>query len=77
MTSLIVLPTIVDAPGRYLTRAGEVVSVERLTRGFGGFGCEGHYPSGQAERWHRSGRLYFGALSDNDVVRFVEAASRA
>ena len=77
MTSLIVLPSVVDAPGRYLTRAGEVVSVEKITRGRGGFNCEGHYASGQAERWHRSGRLYFGVLSDNDIVRAVEAATSA
>lgn len=74
-TTLIVLPDVIVKPGRYRTRGGEVVSVEGITKGH--FGCQGFYANGTAERWHKSGRLYFGTLSDNDIVTEVTCGEGA
>jgi hypothetical protein len=66
--SLITLPDVITQPGQYFTRAGEVVTVRRVSAKHD-FGCRGIYSTGQADGWHKSGRLYFGILSDNDIVR--------
>lgn len=61
------LPTLITAPGQYITRCGEIVTVERITPGHD-FGCDGSYPGGPLESWHRTGRLYYGCESRNDIV---------
>lgn len=66
-TSLVCLPIIITAPGVYVTRGGEVVTVETSSMGHY-FGCWGQYSCGAAEFWHRSGRLYFGCETQNDIV---------
>jgi hypothetical protein len=67
---LVLLPAVITRPGRYRTRRGEAVTVERMPRPFAShaFDCIGRYDSGVIEQWHRSGRLYAGALSANDVI---------
>jgi hypothetical protein len=64
------LPRVVDGPGSYLTRGGEVVTVERITNGFGyNNRAEGHYSNGIAEAWScRGGRVLPFSLSQNDIV---------
>ncbi|MBW4656636.1 MAG: hypothetical protein KME20_26870 [Kaiparowitsia implicata GSE-PSE-MK54-09C] len=65
--SLVLLPTIVTGPGNYVTRAGEIVTIETSTR-WRDFACRGTYPNGVADGWHRSGRLYAGIECANDIV---------
>jgi hypothetical protein len=64
---LVLLPVVVTAPGRYLTRCGEQVLVRRASSRHD-FGCAGEYACGTREAWHRSGRLYAGIVSRNDIV---------
>lgn len=64
---LVFLPVIVHAPGQYITRQGEIVSVLVVSTAHN-FGCRGHYPDGTREGWHKSGRLYHSIESQNDIV---------
>jgi hypothetical protein len=64
---LVTLPVIIDTPGSYRTRCGDVVTIDVVTMSHA-FHCRGVYPNGRLEDWHRSGRLYAGVESDNDVV---------
>lgn len=67
MASLVTLPTVITAPGRYVTRSGEVVTVEvAMERHL--FGCAGTYSTGEREEWHKSGRLMFDRETPNDIV---------
>ena len=61
------LPTVITVPGQYLTRGGEVVTVESTSTRHD-FNNRGTYSTGQREGWHKTGRLYFGMLSNNDIV---------
>jgi hypothetical protein len=72
--SLVLLPVIITEPGRYRTRKGEIVTVERATR-FHTFGCGGRYADDTVERWHKSGRLYAGRTCENDIVDVSEVAA--
>ena len=65
--SLVILPVVIDAPGQYRTRSGETVVIDEVSSKHA-FACRGVYPSGQRDAWHKSGRLYFGQLSNNDIV---------
>jgi len=64
---LVTLPVLIDAPGDYLTRSGERVTIRRPSWR-NEFGCIGQYANGTAESWHRSGRLFAGQQSDNDIT---------
>lgn len=64
---LITKPTVITKPGQYMTRGGAVVTVEVVSRR-PDFGCTGHYENGIHEGWHKSGRLYAGMESSNDIV---------
>lgn len=64
----IILPTIVTRPGRYVTRCGEVVTVERITTGLHA-SAYGYYSNGIEERWDACGRLLPHSLSKNDIVQ--------
>lgn len=74
MASLVPLPIIIDTPGIYKTRCGELVTVCRASEKHA-FACHGFYGTDTKlmtlECWHKSGRLYFGQLSDNDIVEKV------
>jgi hypothetical protein len=65
--SLVTLPVVIVAPGRFVTRGGQVVDVAFASEKHD-FGCRGSYSTGQAEGWHKSGRLYFSQESANDIV---------
>jgi hypothetical protein len=65
--AFLTLPSVITGPGRYVTRGGEVVSVGVASTRHD-FGCSGAYSTGQAEGWHKSGRLYFGRETANDIV---------
>jgi len=65
--NFVTMPTIIDAPGYYLTRGGERVLITKCT-GAHSFGCTGTYSNGTLEAWHKSGRLYFGMQTVNDIV---------
>jgi hypothetical protein len=67
---LVTAPTIIDAPGEYVTRCGEIVTVVR-TSGEHSFSCTGTYSNGMIEGWHKSGRLYSDKRCDNDIVARV------
>lgn len=64
---LVVLPVVIDEPGLYRTRSGEDVVVTTASMR-NRHACHGRYSCGIPESWHRSGRLYFGQLSGNDIV---------
>lgn len=64
---LVVLPTVIDGPGSYFTRRGEVVDIACASR-WHDFGCVGTYSCGTTERWHKSGRLFASKTTLNDVV---------
>lgn len=64
---LVCKPIVIEQPGRYVTRGGEIVTVHAVsTRN--DHGCKGIYSTGQLDGWHRSGRIYAGMLSQNDIV---------
>ncbi len=70
--SLVTLPDIITEPGEYITRGGEVVTVN-IVSNHHDFGCKGVYTSGMfagtPEGWHKSGRLYLRAQSANDIIK--------
>ena len=65
--SFATLPTVIDAPGQYVTRCGEVATIRAVST-WHDFGCVGRYASGTADTWHKSGRLHFWSLNDNDIM---------
>lgn len=65
--TFLTLPRFIDAPGDYLTRAGERVTITSVGR-FATFDCRGAYSCGTPEGWNVTGRLYFGAESQNDII---------
>lgn len=67
MWPLVNLSKIIDAPGLYLTRAGDQVKINSIsTRN--DFNCAGEYRDGVLESWHRSGRILAGIITDNDII---------
>jgi hypothetical protein len=66
MTPFFSLPIIIKAPGRYKTRGGEIVTVDRIVRG--SYGAHGHYENGTPERWDVNGRTLPFSESNNDIV---------
>jgi hypothetical protein len=63
----VTLPVIITEPGEYITRGGEKVIVESVSTKHD-FDCLGTYSTGQSEGWHKSGRLFAGRTSQNDIV---------
>ena len=69
MAALVGKPMIITSVGTYVTRIGEIVVIDKPSYEHD-FKCYGTYvASGKRDSWHHSGRLYFGAESDNDIVR--------
>jgi hypothetical protein len=64
---LVPLPRIIEAPGLYRTRAGELVTIEAASSRHR-FECRGTYQGGMAEAWHPSGRLYASTETANDII---------
>lgn len=60
-------PVLVDAPGEYVTRSGEKVTVQKVSTAHN-FGCRGTYANGAHERWHKSGCLFSSWPSPHDLV---------
>lgn len=73
ISDLWAMPTVITASGKYLTRAGEVVSITKVGKPGPTLGCIGTYPNSVVDSWHHTGRLYSCTLSDNDIVRAQEA----
>ncbi len=80
MIQLGLLPTIIDMPGKYRTRCGQIVtieSVEKTPRNIptNTFNCKGQYPCGIKEGWHHTGRLYTyqSVISQNDIVEKISS----
>lgn len=67
---LVCLPVVIERPGNYITRCGEVVTVGAVSSR-NDFGCSGLYSDGVRERWHRSGRVFASCETANDVVRIA------
>jgi len=63
-------PVVILAPGRYLTRCGETVTVDAVSSRHD-FACVGAYDNGVRERWHKSGRLFAGRETANDIIRMA------
>lgn len=64
---LVTLPRLIDQPGQYRTRSGELVTVDVASPRHR-FACAGRYSDGVTECWHPSGRLYGTTESQNDIV---------
>lgn len=66
---LVNLPVIIDEPGKYVTRCGDVVTVTKVSSRHD-INCHGYYGERYKtkERWHKSGRLYATTESFNDIV---------
>lgn len=58
-------PVIITEPGQYVTRSGELVEVRDVSNVHWKYG---KYPTGQNECWHRSGRIFSGQETPNDIV---------
>jgi hypothetical protein len=71
LAALIPLPRVITSPGQYITRCGETVTITDTSQYHW---AHGYYstPRHIAERWHRSGRLYAGQLSDNDIIKAAQ-----
>lgn len=67
LSTLNALPVMIDRPGLYRTRSGEIVTVSCHSPRRA-FEWSGAYPNGIAERWHRSGRAMPWSESGNDIV---------
>lgn len=63
------LPVLVEAPGPYLTRGGDIVRVKAVV-GPGVFTAwaRGEYEDGTPEAWRTSGRIFQNIESPNDIV---------
>ena len=72
--SLVTQPVVIDGPGYYVTRSGEVVTVTKSSRKHD-FGCVGAYGNDVAESWHKSGRILASRETANDVVARQEISS--
>lgn len=65
---LIFQEVIIDKPGEYLTRGGERVTIDHASSRHD-FGCSGRYAGcSTQDHWHKSGRIFAGAKSQNDIV---------
>lgn len=62
------LPHIITEPGRYTTRAGEVVTIQRIEKRGARVTCFGKYANGIDERWDASGRCWHNQECQNDIV---------
>ena len=71
---LVSQPVVIDGPGHYVTRSGEVVTVTKSSRKHD-FGCVGAYGNDVAESWHKSGRILASRETANDVVARQEISS--
>ncbi|WP_432263472.1 hypothetical protein [Cupriavidus sp. TMH.W2] len=72
--SLVTKPDIITAPGNYVTRSGELVTIT-VVSWRQDHGCIGTYGDGKiVDKWHKSGRIFAGAESGNDIVRAADAA---
>ncbi len=69
-THTLLLPRIITGPGRYLTRKGEIVTIDSLG-GYADWQAAGKYSDGVDECWLVSGRIFPSAdlTSPNDIVR--------
>lgn len=65
---LLFLPTVIDAPGEYRTRGGGRVTIKTASPAPMSADCTGAHENGVLDHWHRSGRIYAGMLSLNDIV---------
>lgn len=64
---LVLIPVVIDSPGKYLTRCGETVEIVASSHRHD-FGCHGHYANGVRESWHKSGRIFASQQTANDIV---------
>jgi hypothetical protein len=66
LVPLVVLPRIIDGPGRYVTRCGETAEVTNVSDYHWKRGR--YLDCGTPELWHNSGRIFAGQLSNNDII---------
>lgn len=68
--NLIKLPTIITTIGKYVTRRGEIVTIDLVEKIWGVVPqCGlGRYPNHTTGRWDISGRISGGFETENDIV---------
>lgn len=59
-------PVVIDKDGKYITRSGEIVTIEKCSENF--HWKKGRYSNGIEETWHRSGRIFSGRETSNDII---------
>lgn len=65
---LLFLPVVIDEAGLYLTRSGGRVKIDQVTTKHH-FGCIGVYEGSEIQDgWHKSGRIFSGTETANDIV---------
>jgi hypothetical protein len=64
----VTLPVVITTPGNYVTRGGETVTIDMVSTRHD-HGCRGNYSTGEREGWHKSGRIYAGIETANDIVK--------
>lgn len=72
MASMVSLKQIIDSPGKYKTRSGETVTINRIDKRrdkSGMHSAYGQYENGTKETWDVSGRLLPSKTSNNDIVK--------
>jgi len=65
--SLVSKPSVIVEPGNYITRSGEVVTINVASTRHD-LGCKGSYANGTSESWHKSGRIFATSETANDIV---------
>jgi hypothetical protein len=73
--AFVVLPTIIDGPGEYITRSGECICVTDIIMGPLGLphSAKGIYQwIAVHETWDISGRILPSTLTPNDIVSKVD-----
>jgi hypothetical protein len=67
--SLVALPDVITGPGQYVTRCGDIVTINSAGGRAARFDCFGAYSDGTRESWHRGGRIMASCQTANDIVR--------
>ena len=63
------LPDIIDEPGKYVTRCGEIVTVHTVGTGRTSCECRGMYPDSVMEKWNVTANCKPLTKSQNRLTR--------
>jgi hypothetical protein len=64
-------PVIITHSGDYVTRDGNIVHITHVSDQHD-YGCHGVYADRVLDYWHKSGRIFTGRETQNDIVAKCE-----